>query len=530
MDRDGRTAQVISWTDDEDDDGAAPAFDPAAVLRAIAAEDEETPAVPVTARRTDKDGDFEAALRAALAYASEIDVPDEAPEAAPVHAAAGDEDEDYREDDAYDAYREDDEDAAFEDEDYLGEVDEDEAEAYLADEAADDAYIEDEAYSEDEDEAADEAIAAHEMDAETLAAEAAWDAEEWDPDDWTGRAAPDAAPADDEPADEEADDFDDLDDDAMQGTWDPSARSDGVSDHHMEHEARHAPAALRGLPRMDELDLPGRKPRIALMGEFSAGKSTLSNLLIGSAPLPMKVTATQLPPVWISWGEGQPYREDIDGETHPIDIARLSDIDPAETRVIRIFAKSEVLEACDIIDMPGISDPNMASEVWERVIGRADAVIWCTHATQAWRQTEASVWESLDPKLFARSLLLITRFDKLLTDSDRSRVLRRVERETEGLFADRLPISLTRALAAGDDPDLLQSSGAADFREKFLEILDRLAGEIGSDPRQARTQETLARDGLVTPLGAQRHDAGAATGRILPRRVRPISQAAPSRR
>jgi hypothetical protein len=95
---------------------------------------------------------------------------------------------------------------------------------------------------------------------------------------------------------------------------------------------------------MDDLDAPGRKPRIALMGEFSAGKSTLSNLLIGAAPLPMKVTATQLPPVWISWGDDTPYREDIDGETHPVDIARLSEIDPAETRIIRIFEKSEMLE------------------------------------------------------------------------------------------------------------------------------------------------------------------------------------------
>jgi len=34
----------------------------------------------------------------------------------------------------------------------------------------------------------------------------------------------------------------------------------------------------------------GRRPRIALMGEFSAGKSTLSNLLLGARPLPEKVT------------------------------------------------------------------------------------------------------------------------------------------------------------------------------------------------------------------------------------------------
>ena len=55
------------------------------------------------------------------------------------------------------------------------------------------------------------------------------------------------------------------------------------------------------------------KPVIAIMGEFSVGKSTLSNLLIGSNPLPVKVTATQLPPIWLSYGEQDPFREDLDG-------------------------------------------------------------------------------------------------------------------------------------------------------------------------------------------------------------------------
>ena len=40
-----------------------------------------------------------------------------------------------------------------------------------------------------------------------------------------------------------------------------------------------------------------RKPVIALMGEFSAGKSTLLNLLVGRNILPTQVTATRMPPV-----------------------------------------------------------------------------------------------------------------------------------------------------------------------------------------------------------------------------------------
>jgi hypothetical protein len=180
--------------------------------------------------------------------------------------------------------------------------------------------------------------------------------------------------------------------------------------------------------------------------------------------------------------------------------------------------------------MPGISDPNMASEVWERVIGKADGVIWCTHATQAWRQSEASVWESLDPALFAKSLLLVTRFDKITSETDRVSVMKRVERETEGLFTDRLPISLTEALAAGDDPDLWDKSGAAAFMACLTTILDRLADETGigqsADPAARRISGRRCAAGPVSSVSAGRaHGRPVTPSRILPRRIRPVSDA-----
>ena len=70
-----------------------------------------------------------------------------------------------------------------------------------------------------------------------------------------------------------------------------------------------------------------KRPRVALMGEFSAGKSTLSNLLIGKSALPVNVTATQLPPVWLSYGDDTPYRVDLNGEEFDIDLERLTAFD-----------------------------------------------------------------------------------------------------------------------------------------------------------------------------------------------------------
>ena len=208
---------------------------------------------------------------------------------------------------------------------------------------------------------------------------------------------------------------------------------------------------------------PPRKPRIALIGEFSAGKSTLSNLLLGARPLPEKVTATRLAPVWMSYGDTPAYRVLVDGSTEPVSLDRLESIPVAQTHVIRLFMECDILDLCDLIDFPGISDPNMSSEVWERMLPEVDAVIWCTHATQAWRQSEAAVWAMMPDALRDFSILLITRYDKLISDNDRRRVLQRVRLETDGQFAASFPISLVQALQAGDDYDKWDASGAGPF-------------------------------------------------------------------
>lgn len=222
-----------------------------------------------------------------------------------------------------------------------------------------------------------------------------------------------------------------------------------------------------------------RKPRIALMGEFSAGKSTLSNLLLGARPLPEKVTATRLSPVWMSHGNQAPYRIDMDGRHEPVSLDDLGSIPVAETRVIRLFFEADILEQCDLIDFPGISDPNMSPEVWQRMLDEVDAILWCTHATQAWRQSEAAVWETIPDAVRAYSALLVTRFDKLTTERDKSRVLARLHKETDGLFAGTFPISLLQALNAGIDDRALEQSGGIAFLQFFFKMIDDLQARIG---------------------------------------------------
>lgn len=228
-----------------------------------------------------------------------------------------------------------------------------------------------------------------------------------------------------------------------------------------------------------------RRPRIAIMGEFSAGKSTLCNILMSARTLPEKVTATQLPPVWMTFGTQPHVRVTLDGDEQEIAIEELHDVPVDNTLYVRVFLEQQALELCDFVDFPGISDPNMDPEVWARLIMEMDAVIWLTHSTQAWRQSEAAVWDLVPENVKARSLLLLTRWDKIISETDRSRVLRRVQKETAGLFDAVLPISLIEAMAAREDYDAWQASGAAAVMDQVARIIVMLQSPSGAQPQPA---------------------------------------------
>lgn len=264
-----------------------------------------------------------------------------------------------------------------------------------------------------------------------------------------------------------------------------------------------------------------RKPRIALMGEFSAGKSTLANLLIGAEPLPVQVIATQLPPVWIAYGDAAPYRVNLEGEEFPIDLDNLAGAPLDETAYIKIFYEEDVLLHCDLLDMPGISDPNMSPEVWQRMISMAQGVLWCSHATQAWRQSEAAVWESLPSELYRNSLLLLTRVDKLTSERDREKVVRRVRSETEGLFIDCLPISLLQATKEQDDYDAWTESGAGEFARLFAGLLQGLSQENAlSSPDSRKPLKMPAFQPPEQKVAAPLVEEPDPVDRVVPRRVR----------
>ena len=293
----------------------------------------------------------------------------------------------------------------------------------------------------------------------------------------------------------------------------------------------------------EQMETPVRKPalrqqpRLVLMGEFSAGKSTLSNMLLGSRPLPMRVTATRLPPVEITHGPEAAFAVAMDGSRSEIDLENLEAVSLDETRSIELHMEAELLEHCALVDMPGVSDPSMQQQYWENVVGPKDHVIWCTHATQAWRQSEAAIWNVLRPNARGTNLLLITQFDKLRNDRDKKRVLKRMERETDGLFDAIYPVSLLQALEAGDDEAAWEASGAADLSAHIARIVARQSmheleaqeaalnpNDEKMDPFQAPAQFGADPEAAVVPRRIQARPARIASERMPARALPGLGQ------
>ena len=254
-----------------------------------------------------------------------------------------------------------------------------------------------------------------------------------------------------------------------------------------------------------------RRARVVVLGEFSAGKSTLINLFTGNAKLRTQVTATQMPPVWMSHGESDPYRVALDGSEHPVDPSDPDSISVSDTLYVRMFMQTPLLEMFDLIDTPGNSDPNIASAAWERAAELADIAIWCSSSTQAWRQSELAAWRDVPEAVRARSILLLTRADKLTSDHDREKVLNRVKREAGDLFthihmASLLELENTRdvladLVAMADSLAATNQATTSAPTHNAADLLDNLSEDHASEAPKlvADTETPMAEDKVSAP-------------------------------
>ena len=220
----------------------------------------------------------------------------------------------------------------------------------------------------------------------------------------------------------------------------------------------------RALPRV-RLSLM-RPTVFALVGEFNSGKSSLCNALMELDTLPTDLFATTSVPTRLYWSSDVEMTYSTSSGRDLPPTLSLAEIDEPLSR-IDIGAPADVLSSIELVDMPGLANPEAERSNIDLSSIRFDALIWCTPITQAWKETEQMVWSRLPVPLQQRTILALT-FADLVTAGEGERVRERLSREA-GPFASIVAVSAVSGHAAGP-ADLL-----AACRELADELkLDRL--------------------------------------------------------
>jgi GTP-binding protein EngB required for normal cell division len=264
-----------------------------------------------------------------------------------------------------------------------------------------------------------------------------------------------------------------------------------------------------------------RPLRLAIVGEFNAGKSTFINALIGADVAPTGVLPTTATLHHLRWAPDPIARVSFAiGREPPERIVPLGDLratlrslDAATIRRVEILLPLAFLLRVEILDTPGFNAPEPRhAEVALSAFEEADAAIWLLDATQAMKQSERTVLdEARRTKLPVQ--MLVNKADRL-SPPDLALVMKSVDRALADTRLDSLspplPLSAKKALAGklGDGKSLDESGwGAvqamledrivarhAELKERALRrraarIVTRLAAQATAEAARRRSED-----------------------------------------
>ncbi len=257
---------------------------------------------------------------------------------------------------------------------------------------------------------------------------------------------------------------------------------------------------------------------IAIMGEFSAGKSTFVNALLGQTVAPMGVLPTtstinvfRRGP---SGGARVHYRDgriatlaaaDVQPFLHGLDAAEA-----ARIRHVEIERTGGRVGEANVVDTPGLNALDAFHEqVAREFLDEADAVVWLFSATRSGAATEAGMLQSL--RAGGRQVLGVLNKVDTLDDAEKVELAQYLRKQLGEVLVEVVPVCARKALEhrtssapAGDDP-FAAVEGA--LERHFLQH----ARELKRSLTARRLGEALAaaRQAVLEAVNALEHDADA---------------------
>jgi len=317
-----------------------------------------------------------------------------------------------------------------------------------------------------------------------------------------------------------------------QAAWSPLlSRLDRIARdlHHLDSTAALASLAAER----------GRPVRVAIVGEFNAGKSTFINALIGADVAPTGVLPTTATLHHLRYATDPIARVHLNRATAdasaslerivPVSELRatLMSTQPGTVRRVEILLPIASLTRVEVIDTPGFNAPDAShAEAARAAFEEADAVLWLLDAGQAMKKTERDVLEQVRAARLPIQVL-VNKADRL-TPADLEKVLAMVRESLVeiGIESWSPPLAFSAKLALkgklGDEAALVASGWTAIEALLDLEIVGKSEVLKERALRRRASHVVSALGGVAAELARQESEAAA----LVTRAAHAVSQTA----
>ncbi|MEA1918923.1 MAG: dynamin family protein [Campylobacterota bacterium] len=191
---------------------------------------------------------------------------------------------------------------------------------------------------------------------------------------------------------------------------------------------------------------------IAIVGQFSSGKSTFLNALLSKDVLPTGIIPVTSKVNFINYA--QEYKLKVSyhngaNEYHSLEtIAQFTDQRHAieEIKYLTLYAPMDILKEISFVDTPGLNSLSLNdTQVTKKILRDVDGIIWLTLIDNAGKESEAEVLKEYLGNFKDKSLCVLNQKDKF-TPEQVETTLSYIKENFSSFFSELIPISAKQAL------------------------------------------------------------------------------------
>ena len=213
---------------------------------------------------------------------------------------------------------------------------------------------------------------------------------------------------------------------------------------------------------------------VAIVGQFSSGKSTFLNALLSKDVLPTGITPVTSKVNYINYGNDYKLKVTYNSganEYHPLEaISDFTDqrYSVEDIKYITLYAPMEILKDISFVDTPGLNSQSLSdTQVTKKILRDVDGIIWLTLLDNAGKESESQILSEYLKNFKDKSLCVLNQKDKFDTKEVETTV-DYVEQSFGDFFARVIPISAKQALDSRvNQKDVLINSALLSMQKSF---------------------------------------------------------------